>query len=216
MKPTDEEQRTRWTLLARLENVEDNESWTEFCTLYSPLILDVAQKAGLRPEEAEDALQETMKGLHEDIHGLTPGLNPGSFRAWLRKRARWRTLDQIRRRLPVGGGDIGSAVTTGRTSPTDRVPDARVPDVVELCDAAHKQWLIADAFRELQSQVNSKHYRVFYHLIIEERSVGELAAKLGKTQAAIRLIKMRVAAKFRKIYRRLEREDEEQTGLSVG
>src|SRR4051812_20079887 len=61
MKPSDRELiPTRATLLHRLKNWEDNSSWHEFFNIYWRLIYGIARKAGLREEEAQDVVQETL------------------------------------------------------------------------------------------------------------------------------------------------------------
>jgi len=51
---------TRRTLLSRLKNWNDQESWKEFFETYARLIYSVAAKAGLTDAEAQDVVQETV------------------------------------------------------------------------------------------------------------------------------------------------------------
>src|SRR5438552_9702284 len=63
------ETQTRQSLLSRLKNWNDHESWKTFFDTYWRLIYSTAIKAGLTDAEAEDVVQETiisvMKGLPE-------------------------------------------------------------------------------------------------------------------------------------------------------
>jgi hypothetical protein len=52
---TDEFLPTRRSLLNRLKDWGDQQSWQEFFGIYSPLIHSVARKAGLTPTETEEA-----------------------------------------------------------------------------------------------------------------------------------------------------------------
>ena len=52
---------TRKSLIARLENWEDQRTWDEFYRTYWRLIYSVALKAGLREDEAWDVVQETIQ-----------------------------------------------------------------------------------------------------------------------------------------------------------
>ena len=56
---------TRWSLVARLKDLGDQQSWREFFDTYSRLIRGVAIKLGLTEAEAEDVLQETIIGACE-------------------------------------------------------------------------------------------------------------------------------------------------------
>ncbi|MEC9042201.1 MAG: sigma-70 family RNA polymerase sigma factor, partial [Verrucomicrobiota bacterium] len=53
-------QRTRKSLIERLNDWEDQKSWDDFYRTYWRLIYSVAIKSGLRNEEAFDAVQETI------------------------------------------------------------------------------------------------------------------------------------------------------------
>ena len=51
---------TRRSLLSRLEDWDDQESWREFFNTYWKLIYGVALKAGLSDAEAQDVVQDTV------------------------------------------------------------------------------------------------------------------------------------------------------------
>ena len=48
---------TRWTLIGRLKNWDDQESWREFFDTYWRLIYATAIRSGLTPVEAEEVVQ---------------------------------------------------------------------------------------------------------------------------------------------------------------
>ena len=60
---------TRKSLIARLENWEDQRTWDEFYRTYWRLIYSVALKAGLREDEAWD--QEMKRGHYHVGEGIT-------------------------------------------------------------------------------------------------------------------------------------------------
>ena len=92
MKSEDERVQTSWTLVGRIKNVQDQESWTRFYDLYKGLILGVSMKAGLAKEEAEDVLQATMASLSRKIGEFEADPKRGSFSAWLLQLTRWRIV----------------------------------------------------------------------------------------------------------------------------
>ena len=51
---------TRRSLLSRLEDWDDQESWREFFNTYWKLIYGVALRAGLSDAEAQDVVQDTV------------------------------------------------------------------------------------------------------------------------------------------------------------
>src|SRR5262245_6208207 len=83
MKPTEGELiPTRATLLHRLKNWEDNNSWHEFFNIYWRLIYGIARKAGLREEEAQDVVQETLISVAKHMPAFKYDPAIGSFKSW--------------------------------------------------------------------------------------------------------------------------------------
>ena len=89
---------TRPSLLARLKDWSQQTAWREFDHDYAPLLRNVARKAGLADDEADDMVQETMIAVAKKIGEFQHAGNRGSFRAWLYQQARWRIADQFRNR----------------------------------------------------------------------------------------------------------------------
>src|SRR5690349_16730122 len=95
---TESSQRTRLSLLARLKDWSQQTAWREFDHDYAPLLRNVARKAGLADDEADDMVQETLIAVAKKIGEFQHAGNRGSFRAWLYQQARWRIADQFRAR----------------------------------------------------------------------------------------------------------------------
>ena len=93
--PVDELLPTRQSLLSRLRDWDDQESWREFFETYWRLIYSVARKSGLTDDEAQDVVQETVITVAKNIGKYDP--REGSFKSWLLHTTRWRIADQFRR-----------------------------------------------------------------------------------------------------------------------
>src|SRR5215216_2597716 len=91
---------TRKSLLIRLKNWNDQESWQEFCRIYERIIHDIALKAGLRKVEAQEVVQETLLSVAKKIAGFDYNPEIGSFKNWLLKITKRRIVDQLRKRTP--------------------------------------------------------------------------------------------------------------------
>src|ERR1700704_35998 len=70
---------TRYSLLSRLQNWEDQESWRVFFDTYWRLIYSVALKSGLTQTEAEEVVQETVICVAKDIQKFKRDPQRGSF-----------------------------------------------------------------------------------------------------------------------------------------
>jgi RNA polymerase sigma-70 factor (ECF subfamily) len=202
-RPQDDWLPTRHTLIARLKNLEDEQSWREFFDLYGKLIYSVARKSGLAHDEAEDAVQEVVLCVARKIEQFKPGRELGSFKAWLGQLIRWRIIDLIRRRakeirtadmeLPQAG--------SGRDSTTGVI--ARVPDPAG--DAYQRQWdeEWANAFAEtamerLKKRLKPKHYQIFQLHVLRGQPADRVAEAFGVKVGQVYLIKNRIQAALRR------------------
>src|SRR5262245_9772839 len=118
---------TRHSLLNRLKDLGDRESWQEFFDTYWQLIYKVALKAGLNDAEAQDVVQETLIALTKTISEFKADPARGSFSAWLMRLTRWRIADQFRKRQGasnVAGPKLGLSLdNTGLASHMEQFPD---------------------------------------------------------------------------------------------
>src|SRR6266487_6337061 len=124
---SDELLATRWTLIERLKNWDDQESWRQFFDTYWKLIYGVAIKSGLTHPEAQDVVQETVISVCKSMHNFKADPAYGSFKAWLLNLTRWRITDQVRKRHRSVSGteespNSGLKSDTTSTAAEDRVP----------------------------------------------------------------------------------------------
>ena len=60
INPVEDSIPTRYSLLSRLQDWDDQESWRVFFDTYWRLIYSVAARSGLTESEAQDVVQETI------------------------------------------------------------------------------------------------------------------------------------------------------------
>src|SRR5260370_13260338 len=89
---------TRQSLLARIKDLGDQESWNDFFNTYWKLIYGVAIQAGLSEPEAEDVVQETLIAVAKAIPEFEYEPEVCSFKSWLRLLVRRRIADRFRKR----------------------------------------------------------------------------------------------------------------------
>ena len=68
---TETDLRTRRSLLSRLRDLDDRESWRTFFDLYWRMLYNVARRSGLGEADAEDVVQETVVAV---ARRMLPGL----------------------------------------------------------------------------------------------------------------------------------------------
>src|SRR2546428_13171081 len=92
---------TRRSLISRLKNWDDHESWSAFFTVYWKIIYWAARRAGLTNDEGQEVVQETVISVSRAIPGFKYDPQTGSFKSWLLQLTSWRIKDQLRARVRV-------------------------------------------------------------------------------------------------------------------
>lgn len=203
---------TRQSLLSRIKDWEDRESWQQFYDTYSNLIYRTALGSGLTHDEAEEVLQETVltvaKKLNTDAEGKSGfkyDPEKGSFKSWLLHTTRWRISDQFRKRGPL----FLKATQDSRTDATPveaKIPDPNADDLEAKWDREWKQNLHEAALERVKRCVKAKHYQIFYLYVIKEWPSEKVARVLGLNAGQVFLAKHRIMALMKKEIRRLQKE----------
>src|SRR5438552_2662791 len=88
---------TRQSLLSRLKDWNDQESWKTFFDTYWKLIYTTALKTGLSDAEAQDVVQETLICVSNTMPDFKYRATNRSFKSWLLQLTGWRIHDHLRR-----------------------------------------------------------------------------------------------------------------------
>lgn len=197
---------TRYTLLSRLEDRGDQDSWRDFFNTYWRLIYSVALKSGLTEAEAQDVVQETIISVARDIHKFKRDRALGSFKGWLRNIIRWRIADQLRKRTRAVRADDSK---TGEDLP--RLDVAEIPDPAGAAGESvwEEEWqanLLKAALETIKRRVREEHYQIFDLYVLQQWPVRKVARALGVNVGLVYLVKYRMSALLKKEVRRLEEQ----------
>lgn len=196
---------TRRSLISRLRNVEDHDSWQEFFDTYWKLIYSVARKAGLTESEAEEVVQETTVTVSKYIKDFRYNPKVCSFKTWLMHKTQWRIIDQVRKRPPDVGRRAPAQTDTSGTSLLDRLPD---PESLELDSVWEEEWkrnLVDAAMERVKGRIKPEHYQIFYLSAVRGLRPRRVAETLGVSLAQVYLVRHRVAGLVKKEVQLLER-----------
>src|SRR5215831_17678767 len=138
---------TRSSLLKRLRDWEDQESWRDFFDTYWKLIYAVAVKAGLSDADARDVVQETLVSVAKGLQAQRFKTGAGSFKAWLLLITRRRIADYLRRPKPEPLSRTRAPEESSRTPANERVADPAGEGINEIWE---EEWNknLADAALE--------------------------------------------------------------------
>ena len=210
-EPKEDSHPTRPSLLHRLKDTQDQQSWQEFNDIYGKLILGFAVKAGLTEDEAQEVVQETLIAAAKHLPEFRYQPRVCSFKTWLLNLSQWRVQDQLRKRQapsaprPARRGNDDSAEGDSRTGTIERMPD---PAGTELETVWEKEWqatVLDAALARVKSQTDLKQWQMFDLYALKEWSVRDVAKALGVSTGRVYLAKHRISSLLRKEIARLER-----------
>jgi RNA polymerase sigma-70 factor (ECF subfamily) len=194
---------TRQSLLSRLKDCGDHESWRTFFDTYWKLIYKTAKGTGLTEEEAEDVVQETMFSISK----MMPDFEykeAGSFKKWLMQLTAWRIKDVVRKRPP---GDKPSRTRAGdftRTATIDKLIDPNGTHLGRLWDEEWKHNLLEVALDRVKQKVDPKQYQIFDFYVLKEWPLSRVTKAMNVNAARVYLAKHRINALIKKEIAKLQ------------
>ena len=174
------------SLLMRLKQPQADTAWQRLVELYTPLLFSWARRAGMRPPDDADLVQDVFAVLVKKLPEFE--YDPGkSFRSWLRTVVlnRWRDLQ---RRKVAAKGNPGEF------------------DIVELPDPdgdgdfwqrEHHQQLAAHALRIMQAEFEESTWKACWETVVLGKPVADVAAALGISRNAVHVAKCRVLRRLK-------------------
>lgn len=203
----DDSLKTRRTLLSRLRNLDDQESWRVFFDRYWELLYNVARHSGLDVPAAEDVVQETVIAVARAVPNFRYDPARGSFKQWLLRIARRRIVDHLRRayRQPPTA-DVDLSALDEDTACAEALKDPAAERIDAVWEQEWEHRVLAEAFERVRQTANPKHYQVFDYCVLKEWSVAKVAATLGLNAAQVYLAKHRISQTVKRVARQVRDE----------
>jgi len=195
---------TRWSLVTRLRDLDDQQSWREFFDTYSRLIRGVAIKSGLTEAEAEDVVQETIISVSKSMPDFKAEPQAGSFKAFLFTIIRRRIADQFRKRSPGQEAGLRRADETRRTSTIEKIANPAGSELDAVWNQEWEQNLLDAAMERVKRQINLKQYQIYDLYVVKRWPVRKVSSTLGVNIGEVYLAKHRVIGLLKKELKRLE------------
>lgn len=203
--PRDEFIPTRHSLISRLKDWDDQESWKEFFDTYWKLLYSVALKSGLSDAEAQDVVQDTIVAVAKKMPEFHYDPALGSFKSWLLTITRRRIIDHLRKRQrQPQRHERRPDATEGRTGTMDKIPDPAGDQFGDIWEDEWKDSLYAAAVKRVKQQVEAKQFQMFDCYAVKGWPVEKVAGLLGVSVGAIYTAKSRITALIKEEIGRLE------------
>jgi len=196
---------TRSSLIKRLPDWEDADSWQEFYDTYWRLIFNSALRKGLTRTEAEEVLQNTLLKISKNIHKFKRGKERGSFTAWLCKTTGWLINDQFRKRRPeeIQPEHVRKDQET-RTDPIERLPDPSISQ--ETWTRDWEENLLQVALERAKRAVEPLVFQLFDLHARQAWTASKVADRLGVKLSQVYSAKYKVSEILKKEVDRLRKE----------
>lgn len=182
---------TRGSLVARLQGERDERAWSEFLTLYEPLVLRLLKQRGLQDADARDAWQQVLLRVSQAIERYQPDGAASSFRRWLFSIARnvvLTFLEQVGRRRQVDAApEIAESLASVAVAGGE----------IDQFELEYQRQGLARALREVRGEFRESTWRAFVATAIEGRDSSEVARELNLSIGAVYVARSRVIARLR-------------------
>ena len=191
---------TSKTLLEKIRMFEDRKAWSQFMTLYLPMIQTWAKRFGLVNDDVEELTSRLLTKLVEALPRFDYDPDKGSFRGWLKTvtQRELATFARERGRNHLGRKAIGG---TEFFELMFQQPDA----VDDLVNSLHDQSAgmfrsLQDALKEVQNACRGeeqKSWEVFQRIFLKEQTIEVVAEEFGLTYHAAAMRVQRIKKKVR-------------------
>ncbi|PWU08110.1 MAG: RNA polymerase subunit sigma [Verrucomicrobia bacterium] len=206
MDRIDDSNSTRWSLIERLKNWEDNTNWQKFFETYWRLIYRTGIRSGLTDAEAQEVVQETVIAVAKKMRDFKADPAFGSFKGWMLQITRRRIADQLRKRVPEEKPVGRLPQTHTGTDPVEQIPQPAHQQWESLWNEEWRQNLLDAALDAIKEKVSPTQYKIFYLHVVKKMPAGQVSKALKVSIGQVYLAKHRVSATLKKEVRRLEKE----------
>ena len=172
---------TRYTLLEKALNLNDEEAWAELHTLYRRFIYYILQEMGVQENDLDDLSQSVLMALTSELKKYDR--SKGKFRNWLRQVVRTKVLMYFRKST--------SDQARENRYYQERIATKETNDIEQFIE---KEWqlYVSNIALERVKKSYSGHAVTVFELDLEGKSTAEIEALTGIQESTIYTLRQRV------------------------
>lgn len=179
---------TSESLLLRLRSGDDQNAWTTFVELYTPLIFYWSRKSGLQTNDAADLVQDVLTLAFQKLPSFQYDADK-SFRGWLRTVTLNRLREKLRRKS-IGATPATQSVLASMTGGES---------AESTWDLDYQRSLIQRANALLKSEFQPATWKALQKYVFEGHSANQAAKEFGVSVWTIYAAKSRFMSRMREI-----------------
>lgn len=184
---------TSLSLLARVRDQGDADSWQELVDIYAPLLRRWLRSYDVQDADVDDLVQEVLATAARELPHFQHNERPGAFRNWLRKalvnrlRNFWRERQQ-------------PTIAAGGTSVWERLQQLEDDASQASSDwqAEHDREVLARLMDVVRPTFQPKTWEAFRRQMYGEESPDRVAAELQMSLSSVYVARSRVLAALRR------------------
>jgi RNA polymerase sigma-70 factor, ECF subfamily len=182
---------TNESLILRVKDPADAASWSDFLSIYRPVVVRMACGRGLQHADSDDLAQQVFLSVAKAIEAWEPDSLQPPFRVWLSRITRNAIVNALTRRKPdVPGGS--SSVQEMLWQLPDR-SDETAQQLMEESRSEAMRW----ATQEIRCEFTEVTWDMFWLTSIEGETVAEVARRQNKTPGAVYMARFKVMQRLK-------------------
>ena len=199
------EPETRPSLMLRLRDPLDQQAWTQFVTIYEPLVLRMLRQRGLQEADARDVTQQVIIAVTRAVERWQPDGREASFRRWLFGIARRLALRFIERSVTVSGPARRGVGGSDMVDLLKNLPEPEHRTVVAF-DDEYRNEVFDWAAEQVRGEFRETTWQAFWRSCVLHEPIVEVAESLGMTAGNVYVARTRVIARLRQAVEECEAE----------
>ena len=183
--------KTRKSLLLRLKDSGNEESWREFYAIYGRMIFGYALRFRLSHAEAEDVAQDVCVKLFRQILSFDYSPDQGRFRGWLKTVTKHAVIDYVRRK------ERRSSHYETYQNHAELIHEERMLKDDALWQREWEKAVLDAALQRVYSRIGDHCQRVFHLFAVENIPANEVGRQLDIEANAVYACKHRILRMIR-------------------
>jgi len=183
---SEDQYQTRATLIQRVQNQQDEQSWEEFVGVYRRYIYAIIRSMNISEHDTEDILQQVLINLWNSLPKMDyEKIN--RFRSWLSTVTKNCVTDFIRKRTR----DANRLEKAGKDDTLTYLKSIRLPEIDHIAEREWEIHLTNLALENIEPLFSGKAVETF-RLTLQGKSVEEIAEELDLKENSVYRLKNRV------------------------
>lgn len=192
---------TRQTLLEKIRDKHDENSWEDFVFYYKQYIYVVVRSMNLTHHDAEEIVQMVLLKVWEKLPDFQYDREKGRFRGWLCRV----TGNIVKNFLRSRKSQINRVEKLKQQEEINYLNSVSLPEIENIASREWETYIANIAWKNIENSFND-HVKECFLLMSDEVPVPEIAVKLSISESSVYVYKKRVLDRLFAEINRLERD----------